>query len=208
MPFGAFKTLGEALRAFQVTETEEDFVILQPLPVSDYFRADLSMKLKVFDVECSEAAVCEYLISPVLTETVKAHAPVLGLWSHVPLYDGEELLGVPDYVIGKRSPLSKRLMDKPLAMIIEAKKNDFDAGWGQCLAALRAVQKINGTPNQILYGGVSDGYQWQFGKLQGDRFAHHPLPFELLKNLDELFAALNGMLELCKQQVLSPGHAA
>jgi hypothetical protein len=208
MPFGSFKTLAEALRAFQVAETREDFVVLRPLPVTDYFRTELDVALSVFDVDCSEAAVCEALIFPVLKEVIRVHTPVLGLWSHVPLYDDAELLGTPDYVIGKRSPLSKRLMDKPLAMIIEAKKNDFDAGWGQCLAALRAAQRINGTSNQILYGGVSDGYQWQFGKLQGDRFAHHPLPFDLLKDLDELFAALNGVLELCKQQVLSSGHAA
>lgn len=208
MPFSACKTLGEAIRQYQVRETREDFVPLQPLAVSDYFRTELEVALDLFDVECSEAAVCESLIFPVLKEVVKPHTPVLGLWSHVPLYDGDEFLGVPDYAIGKRSPLSKRLMDKPLAMIIEAKKNDFDAGWGQCLAALRAIQKFNGTPGQTLYGGVSDGFQWQFGKLLGDVFAHHTRPFELLTDVDELFAALNGVLELCKQQILSSGHAA
>lgn len=207
MPFGSFKTLAEAIRALQVTEVREEFVMPLALPVSEYFRAELEVTLTHFDVDCSEWAVCENLLYPVLREVVKVYAKVLGLWSHVPLYNGQELLGVPDYIIGKRSPLSPRVMETPLAMIMEAKRNDFDAGWAQCLAAMDAVQLLNGDPQRIVYGAVSDGFIWRFGKLQGRTFAQHPQPYALAR-LDELCAALNHVLDLCKQQVLSPADAA
>jgi hypothetical protein len=207
MSFGSFKTLGEALSVFQVREIEESFLEPKPCVVREPFREDLSSTLELFDVECSEAAVCENLIYPVLREAFLSHTAVLGLWSHVSLYDGDLLLGVPDYLIAKRSPLSKRIMDRPLGMVDEAKKNDFDAGWGRCLAALWAIQRLYGKPDQVFYGCVSDGFSWRFGKLQGQTFAHHPIWYALA-GLDELCAALNGMLELCEQQVLKFADAA
>ena len=207
MPFGSFKTLGEALRSLQVKETEESFLVPVPVTVNDHFRAELSDTLEFSDVDCSEWAVCENLIHPVVREALKPHRTVLGIWSHVSLYNGERLLGVPDYIIAKRSPLSKRLMETPYAMIMEAKKNDFDAGWAQCLTAMDALQTMNGDPVRPIYGIVSDGSIWEFGKLVKRTFALHPLPYRL-RDLDELMAALNHVLELCKQQVLSPGHAA
>lgn len=207
MPFGSYKTLADAIRGLQVMETNEEFVVPSPVPVADYFRTELHYTLETFDVDCSEAAVCENLIYPVVREVLKPHADVLGVWSHVSLYDGDRLLGVPDYIIAKRSPLSKRVMETPFAMIMEAKRNDFDAGWAQCLAAMAAVQALNSAPARTIYGAVSDGFVWHFGKLQCQTFAHHPQEYTLSR-LDELCAALNHVFELCKQQVLSPSEAA
>lgn len=207
MPFADYKTLGEALAALQVSEAEEVFVQPQPVSVSNYFRAELEVTLREFDVTCSEAAICEGLLFPVLKEAMKQFTDVLGLWSHVSLYHGSEFLGVPDYVIAKRSPLSRRVLGTPYAMIIEAKKNDFDAGWGQCVAALHSLQQMNGDPTRVVYGGVSDGFIWRFGRLAGQTFTRHPQDYSLTR-LDELLGALHHVLELCKQQVLSPAEAA
>jgi hypothetical protein len=51
--------------------------------------------------------------------------------------------------------------------MVEAKKDDFEGGWGQCLAAMLAAQMINGDDQLILQGSVSNGDVWQFGRLQG-----------------------------------------
>lgn len=207
MPFGTYRTLAEALRALQITETRTDFLEPKPVAVSDYFRSELERTLGEFDVNCSEAAICESLLFPLLREAIKPYTGVLGLWSHVGLYRDVELLGVPDYIIAKRSPLSLRVMDTPYAMIMEAKKNDFDAGWGQCLAAMNALQELNGEPARVVYGVVSDGFVWRFGQLRERAFAHHP-EFYQLSRLDELLAALNHLFELCRQQVLNPASSA
>jgi hypothetical protein len=207
VPFGNYRSLGDALVAFQVTEVEESFVEPKPVPVSESFRANLDFDLTHFDVTASEASICEMLISPVLREAIRPFADVLNLWSHAPLYRGETLLGVPDYFIARRSSLSLRVPSTPYALIMEAKKNDFDAGWGQCVAAMHAVQSLNGEPQQVIYGSVSDGFIWRFGKLQNQTFARHPMDYSLWR-LEELLAIWHHFMELCKQQVLSPAAAA
>lgn len=207
MPFGSYKTLGEAIKALQVKEVREDFVQPRPFTVTDFFRDRLARTLQECPIENSEWAVCETLIYPTLREVHLHYSEQLVIWSHEPLYRGPELLGIPDYMIAKRSPLSVKVMEPPLAMIMEAKRNDFDAGWGQCLAAMAAAQVLNGLPKRVIYGGVSDGFVWRFGKLSGETFYHHPLDFTLTR-LDELFGALNHLFELCRQQVLLPVEAA
>jgi hypothetical protein len=207
MPFGDYKTLGDAIRALQVTEVRDEFVQPVALPINDYFRSRLEDRLTSHSVSCSEWAVCENLLFPVLDEVAQHYRDYLTIWSHVSLCHGERLLGTPDYIIAKRSPLSIEVMDTPLAMIMEAKRNDFDMGWGQCLAAMYAAQTLNGDPQRVVYGGVSDGFIWRFGRLQEQTFTRNTQDYTLSR-LDELFAAVNHVLQLCKQQVLTPAAAA
>ncbi len=208
MPFGTFKALGEAIRNLQVTEVREDFVQLHPVPVSDALRAWLDESLAEHPLSSSEWAVCESLIFPVLREVHRPYHKEMVIWSHTGLYRGEELLGYPDYMIAKRSPLSVEIMEAPYVLIMEAKRNDFDWGWAQCLAAMSAAQGLNGGPSErVIFGVVSDGFIWRFGKLQGSTFFRNQLDYSL-RRLDELCAALSYVLELCRQQALIPVEAA
>ena len=75
------------------------------------------------------------------------------------------LSGVPDYIFGTKSPLGKKVLGTPLVLIVEAKKNDFEQGWGQCLAELVAAQIINRETAKPVYGIVTDGLLWRIGKL-------------------------------------------
>jgi hypothetical protein len=207
MAFAEYPTLGDAIQALRVTETEEEFIQPASFPVSDYFRTRLNFRMATWSVSRSETAVCEQLIYPVLEEVAVAYCDVLNLWSHVALYYEGKLLGTPDYVVAKRSSLSKEVLETPYAMIMEAKRNDFYWGWSQCLAAMRAAQTLNGTAERSVYGCVSDGRVWSFGKLQAHTFMRNRHDYSLTR-LDELFAALNHMFQLCKEQVLAPAAAA
>jgi hypothetical protein len=207
MPFGDFKSLGDAIRQLQVTEIHEDFLTPKAYSINEYFRSWLERTLLDCPVSCSEFAVCENLIYPVLREVHRSYAKDLVVWSHASLFQGDRFLGVPDYIVAKRSPLSVEVMGPPIATIMEAKRNDFDAGWGQCLAAMQVAQTLNGPPMRVVYGGVSDGFVWRFGKLQRQTFSRHSQPYDLSR-LDELVAVLNGLFELCRQQVLIPAEAA
>lgn len=75
------------------------------------------------------------------------------------------LTGTPDYMIAKRSELGKTVLAKPFVIVVEAKRNDFEQGWAQCLAELVAVQKLNGESYRPVHGIVTDGKLWEFGKL-------------------------------------------
>ena len=54
--------------------------------------------------------------------------------------------------------------------MVEAKKDNFEEGWGQCLAELVAAQKLNNNQHNLVYGVVSNGKMWEFGNLQDNLF--------------------------------------
>ena len=90
----------------------------------------------------------------------------------------------------------------PLIILVEAKKNDFEEGWGQCLAELVAAQKINADTNIPVYGIVSDGERWQFGKLVGDTFTQNRTSFSI-DNLPALFGAINAVFKAASETVVT-----
>ena len=77
--------------------------------------------------------------------------------------------GTPDYLVSKRSPLGKTMLETPIIIVVEAKKNDFEQGWGQCLAQLIAAAYINAADTPV-YGIVTDGKLWEFSQ-----FSHNTL---------------------------------
>ena len=84
------------------------------------------------------------------------------LWSHQPLIYDEQLSGIPYYLLAKKSPQGKVVFDKPFFVAVEARKDYFTEGWGQCGAEMVAVQKINETENKTTlkkttFGIVSNG---------------------------------------------------
>ena len=88
----------------------------------------------------------------------------------------------------------------PLIILVEAKKNDFEQGWGQCLAELVAAQKINEDTDFPVYGIVTDGTLWQFGRLVGDAFTRNRTNFSL-DNLPILFGAVDFVFKAAKARV-------
>ena len=62
-----------------------------------------------------------------------------------------------------------RVLQATLGTIVEAKKNDIEAGPGQCIAQMVAAQLFNeraGRPG-VVYGCVTTGEDWQFLRLDG-----------------------------------------
>ncbi|HTU93726.1 MAG TPA: hypothetical protein VMF69_26840, partial [Gemmataceae bacterium] len=123
------------------------------------------------------------------------------LWSHETLRYDADLSGIPDYMVGRLSPLGRWVVQPPYIVVIEAKRDDFERGWGQCLAALLAAQKVNNLPELTLYGITTNGRSWELGKLEGATLTREPLPFSL-RNLEEMYAALHFVFEQCQSQVL------
>jgi hypothetical protein len=62
------------------------------------------------------------------------------------------------------------VLTQPLLIVIEAKEDDFSKGWGQCLAAMVAAQRINHNLDLGIFGIVTNGETWQFGRLRRNRF--------------------------------------
>lgn len=201
MAFGTFKSVDEVALTYQISVRVAAFVQPTPVPVDERFRAELIFALQNVDVRASEAAICEFLIVPVLREVWKPYSDSLLFWSHVALGHEDPLQGVPDYLFTRRSPLGL-VRDRPYVLVVEAKKDDFEAGWAQCLAAMVAAQRLNEPAAPTVHGCVSNGSLWQLGRLQGKEFTRELREF-VLSDLDGLFAAWSWVLAQAREQALA-----
>jgi hypothetical protein len=201
MSFTDYATIGDVALAYQITLRDEKFVALRERPISDILREELAFAENYVAYKISEAAACENLIYPILREVWKSYLQDLMLWSHEQIRYDADLSGTPDYFVSRRSHLGRWIMEPPYIVVIEAKRDDPEWGWSQCLAALLTAQKLNNLPELTLYGITTNGRFWDFGKLEGATFTREPLPFSL-RNLEEVCAALHFVFEQCQSQGL------
>ncbi|MCG8624348.1 MAG: hypothetical protein MJE68_20435, partial [Proteobacteria bacterium] len=150
------------------------------------------------DIYASEGARCETIIYPILREVYKKYAKDYALWIKKPLAYDETLSGTPDYFISTRSELGILIVGTPLIILVEAKKNDFEQGWGQCLAELVAAEKINANADMPVYGIVSDGTLWQIGHLVNETFIQNRTSFSV-DNLPVLFGAIDAVFKAASE---------
>lgn len=190
MSYNKYKSITDVLQEFPLTYTEKNFIQSIPIETDPYFKNRLDFILAEGVVFNSEYAICESIIHPILVELWRKYADKLLLWSHQPLNYDENLSGIPDYMVAQRSSRGKIILEQPYLIIVEAKKDNFEEGWGQCLAELIAAQKLNNQPEQLLYGIVSNGKIWEFGQLREQDFIKNIQEYSI-SNLDKLFAGLN-----------------
>lgn len=200
MSFSAYKSLSDTLKEFQVTYTEANFITEVEFSISDYFRQDLQLMMEEGVVNNSEFAICENLIYPVLKEVWKQYRSNFILWSHQFLNRDANLSGFPEYILARRSPLGKVVFDRPYFVLVEAKQDNFDAAWGQCLAETIAAQKLNNNPDIIVFGITSNGNFWEFGKLEDIVFTLNKRIYTI-QDLNSLFSAVNYIFQQCESQV-------
>ncbi|ERT05046.1 hypothetical protein M595_5012 [Lyngbya aestuarii BL J] len=202
MPFSSYKSISAVAREFKIKYILADFVVETAFLVPAGFKEELELLFNDGVVDNSEDAICENLIYPLLKEVWKPYRKKLTLWSHETLIYDEKFCGQPDYIVAKRSELGTIIFDRPYFLVVEAKQDKFEEGWGQCLAELVAVQKINGDLEQTLLGIVSNGKIWQFGQLKSDQFTRHKT-FYTIQDLERLFSAVNYLFKQCELQVLA-----
>jgi len=195
MAFSNFKAIPDVMERFRIKYTENDFVRADEMvSPSEQFLQEFEFNRQHLNLFASEDSTCETVIFPILREVYKAYADEYVLWIRQSLIYDETLNGTPDYFIATKSELGKPVVGTPLIILVEAKKNDFEQGWGQCLAELVAAQKINADPDFPVYGIVTDGKSWEFGRLVDDTFTQNRTNFNL-GNLPSLFSAVNAVFK-------------
>ena len=204
MVFSNYKSLRSVLIEFQIRYVEAQILAAEPVALNEYLKADLVGFVEGGIADNSEYAICENMIAPILNEVWKSFRQELLLWSHEFLHYDEQLNGIPDYLLAKRSALGKIVLDQPYLLVVEAKQDNFDEGWGQCLAAMLAAQRLNEnleTSEEIVLSGmVSNGEVWEFGQLQGSVFTKNNRVY-LFQDLEELYAMVYAVFRRCQQQL-------
>jgi len=204
MSFQDFVSTDVALEKYDLIRRDEkmiDYEQIQPISPSDVLMDSLEFDLKHHPQSLSEYALCERIIYPILREAWKRHSK-LEVWSHIPIQVDEQLSGVPDYLIARKSPRGFQRLEMPLLVVVEAKREDFITGWGQCLAAMVAAQKLNSgiEPLPVIYGMVTTGRIWEIGKLENQVVTIHPFNLSLTQ-LNLLLGVLDYLFDECEAQL-------
>jgi len=199
MAFTDFKNPKQVLTTFNLTYCEKDFIIPTAFEITPHFQEMFTFRKTYLNTQASEAAICEMIIFPILEETFKKYVDIFTLWSHQSIHYDDVLTGIPDYLIATQSKHGKIVLGYPLLTAVEAKQNNFIKGWGQCLAEMVALQKLNDDTNLTVYGIVTDGDKWQFGKLINDEFIKNRS--FLADDLETLFGAINYIFAHLKKQL-------
>lgn len=193
MAFSDYKTVAQVQKEYNIKYLEADFIEITDLKPSDFFVKELKFSEQNMDIYTSESSRCENVIYPILREVYKSFVDKYTLWSHKSITYDTKLNGTPDYLFSTKSELGKTVLGFPIIVVVEAEKNDFSEGWGQCLAELLAVQKLNKAEEIPVYGIVTDGELWQFGKLVSDEFTKSKLRITIT-DLDKIFGTISFLL--------------
>lgn len=202
MAFKKFKLIDDVIDKYQLSFKKENFLVdMPPVRLSDALKSDLDYVMNNMPYKVSEAAIRENILYPILKEVFRKYDDTLMLWANKSISFDKELGGMPDYIVAKQSERGKIIFGKPLLAVVEAKKDDFEGGWAQCLLEMYTIQKINGKPDMPVFGIVTNGDNWEFGKLDNDLFTENGLIYSIYQ-IETLFAALTTFFELCKQNAL------
>ena len=156
MAFSNFKNINQVIQKYPLKIEWQQCLPDTPLELPDWFMDNLHFSLNKPGIQ-NEAFLCESIIFPFLQLAWKPHNK-LALWSHWALNYDDELFGEPDYLISVwRDDIIDKLVNTPLLAVSEAKKQDFEGGWGQSLAEMLAYQKLNQNDNIKIYSIVSTG---------------------------------------------------
>ncbi|MEH2394021.1 MAG: hypothetical protein V7K21_20940 [Nostoc sp.] len=118
----------------------------------------------------TEKSRSEMIIAPILIAVRKYLNNQISLFSGIDFTvdSAQGLNGNCDFIISRSPELL--ILNAPVVTIVEAKKENINAGLGQCVAEMLAAKLFNereGNNIQAIYGTVTTGTNWKFLKLIG-----------------------------------------
>jgi hypothetical protein len=198
--FSDYKNLGSVLKTFSLRYEEQPFVFKEQFDVPEGLKTEITFNLTEMPYDSSEASICESILFPILRAAWIPYKEDFTLWSHQAISYSDLINGAPDYLFAKRSALGKIVMDAPYVAVVEAKKDDFTSGWGQCAAEMYAIQQLNKTPDDQLFGIVSNGDFWEFASLQNNLFIKYKQVYKI-DELNDIYSFVLNMLTIAKEQL-------
>ena len=177
-------------------------IVVPPIQISQRLALNLEAA-KVLNLN-TEKAVCEHLVSPVLTEVRLNNENVVDFYSGEQLNvdASKDLNGEIDFLFSRAS--ESLGFDAPILCITEAKIGLIDRGIPQAAAQMYGVRLFNekeGKPLKTVYGAVTDGKTWRFLKLEDD-ILYTDVEILYLDNLHLLLGTLQWIINFYKNSAL------
>jgi hypothetical protein len=150
-------------------EMSDLFSSMPEVAVSDFLRTTLSEQVSLALAINTEKVRSELIIAPILVELRRLKDRQISFFSGVDFEvdPSRGLCGTCDFLIS-RSP-EQFYITAPVALLVEAKRENIVGGLGQCIASMVAARLFNerhGIGLMSVYGGVTSGNLWKFLKLE------------------------------------------
>ncbi len=187
-------TLAKVKDKFELTTNEKvDLFIDAPnLEPSLLLTETLAYNLPLALASNSEKARSKLIISPILIELRKQKQDKINIFSGIEFNVESEkgLAGVCDFIISDSS--EQLFISAPVVTLVEAKKENINAGLGQCVAEMIAAKIFNErSKNEIpaIYGTVTTGTNWRFLMLE-ESIINIDLSEYYLRDVDKILGIL------------------
>ena len=165
-------SLAKVKQAFGLTTLEKSdiFITAPELTASNLLTETLNYNLAIALGSNSQKARSELIIAPILVDLRRQLNEKISLFSGVDFTVDETkgLNGTCDFIITQSPEIL--IVTSPVITVVEAKKENINAGLGQCAAEMVAAQIFNqqaAIEIKTIYGAVTTGSIWQFMKLEG-----------------------------------------
>jgi hypothetical protein len=200
MAFSDYKTYESVQAKYpQIVVNSSIFIPkLQEIDVQISLQEEIDINLLTY--RSNEFYATENLVSPVLRAAWRKYITEINMWTHQALKYDSDLSGVPDFMFTNLDKKQYEIMSYPIITSVEAKAENFVEGWSQCIVQMLACQKINTKPNVIIFGIVTTGKQWEFGKLEGNIVTKNTTGCGI-DNLPKLMTILDYLLSEAKKQL-------
>ncbi|MEH2029588.1 MAG: hypothetical protein V7K67_07920 [Nostoc sp.] len=144
----------------------------------------------------TEKSRSEMIIAPILIAVRKYLNNQISLFSGIDFTvdSAQDLNGNCDFIISRSPELL--ILNAPVVTIVEAKKENINAGLGQCVAEMLAAKLFNereGNNIQTIYGTVTTGTNWKFLKLIG-QVIEIDLSEYYINNIGKIIGILSNIL--------------
>ncbi|NEO32158.1 MAG: hypothetical protein F6K36_17340 [Symploca sp. SIO3C6] len=164
-------SLDKVVKTFDLTLAAKVKMFLDTpeLECSDQLIETLDYNIPLALASNTEKSRSEMIITPILIELRKQLEQSISLFSGVEfnVEPAQGLNGNCDFLISLSPELL--LVTAPVVVIVEAKKENLNAGFGQCIAEMLAAKIFNereGNKIKAIYGTVTTGSIWKFLKLE------------------------------------------
>jgi hypothetical protein len=189
-------TLIELKEQFGLTDTVGSlFAELPAVAPGEFLTTQLKRALK--QPLRNEKAKSELVVSPILLELIDRNNDFFTFYSgeNLPANRARGLVGECDFFISRNT--GSFAINMPILAIIEAKRDNLEAGVEQCAAQLYGASLINqglGHPVSVYYGCVTNAREWLFLKLQHNQYTIDNKRYQL-DRLPELLGVFQHILD-------------
>ncbi|MDZ8109568.1 MAG: hypothetical protein RM338_28635 [Nostoc sp. DedQUE12a] len=165
-------TLDKVRKTFDliISDKIDIFASIPPIECPPLLAEILQENIPLALASNTEKSRSEMIIAPILISIRKYLNNQISLFSGIDFSVdiSQGLNGNCDFIISRSPELL--ILNAPVVTIVEAKKENINAGLGQCVAEMLAAKLFNereGNNIKTIYGTVTTGTIWKFLKLIG-----------------------------------------